>query len=196
MSQSLLKKTLLRMVLLGACAAAPVMPSSAPAQAADLVPLYKAPPPVYPSWTGFYVGGELGGKWADGTWTATSLRDRISRATASSSAIVAPLSALSFSGRLIVTMATRSVTASVRVWYATGKNLTARRTGADSAAHLLRCSALTLELIGRQIGPVLAPAHLSIVARRRGRYACLAAVEVRWSSVGPDHLRRRVPPCA
>jgi len=63
------------MVLLGACAAAPVMPSSAPAQAADLVPLYKAPPPVYPSWTGFYVGGELGGKWADGTWTATSLRD-------------------------------------------------------------------------------------------------------------------------
>jgi outer membrane immunogenic protein len=27
------------------------------------------------SWTGFYVGGDVGAKWTDSTWTATSLRD-------------------------------------------------------------------------------------------------------------------------
>jgi outer membrane immunogenic protein len=75
MIQSLFKTTLLKVVLFGACAAAMVPFWSAPAHAADLTPLYKAPPPVYSSWTGFYVGGELGGTWGDGTWTATSLRD-------------------------------------------------------------------------------------------------------------------------
>jgi len=27
------------------------------------------------AWTGFYVGGELGGKWADTAWTTTSTSD-------------------------------------------------------------------------------------------------------------------------
>lgn len=48
------------------------------ASAADLAP---APVPVYTkapiaapySWTGFYVGAAVGGKWADTTWTTTSL---------------------------------------------------------------------------------------------------------------------------
>jgi outer membrane immunogenic protein len=41
----------------------------ASANAADLAvkaPVYKAPPPVmYPSWAGFYLGGTVGGVWAD-----------------------------------------------------------------------------------------------------------------------------------
>jgi outer membrane immunogenic protein len=42
--------------------------------AADLrAPIYKAP--VVEDWTGAYIGVELGGKYADTTWTATSLRD-------------------------------------------------------------------------------------------------------------------------
>jgi len=40
--------------------------------------VYKAPPPqplpVY-SWTGFYVGGDVGAKWLRDKWTATSLFD-------------------------------------------------------------------------------------------------------------------------
>jgi len=46
------------------------------AGAADLP--VKAPPvaPIMaPAWTGFYVGGALGGKWADTTWTTTSTSD-------------------------------------------------------------------------------------------------------------------------
>jgi outer membrane immunogenic protein len=51
----------------------------ATASAADLAvkPAYKAPPVVAPvfNWTGFYVGGDLGGKWAPSTWTTTSTSD-------------------------------------------------------------------------------------------------------------------------
>lgn len=42
------------------------------ANAADMAaPVYKAPPVVAPSfsWTGFYIGGELGGAWANGNVT-------------------------------------------------------------------------------------------------------------------------------
>jgi len=46
---------------------------AASAAAADLPTYTKAPPP--PAWTGFYVGGEIGGKWSDATWTTTSLFD-------------------------------------------------------------------------------------------------------------------------
>jgi outer membrane immunogenic protein len=61
-----MKKTLLATVALSALVAAPAM-------AADLAvkaPLYKAPPPVYVySWTGCYVGGNVGGLWAHKEWT-------------------------------------------------------------------------------------------------------------------------------
>jgi len=46
---------------------------------ADLsVPVYKAPvtgAAALFSWTGFYVGGEVGGKWTDATWTTTPFLD-------------------------------------------------------------------------------------------------------------------------
>lgn len=48
------------------------------ASAADLptkASVYKAPAPSVHSWTGFYMGGSLGGKWADTTWTTTSTSD-------------------------------------------------------------------------------------------------------------------------
>jgi outer membrane immunogenic protein len=52
------------------------------AQAADLAtrPAYtKAPVAVEQvySWTGFYVGGELGGRWSKSTWTTDALQDPI-----------------------------------------------------------------------------------------------------------------------
>jgi outer membrane immunogenic protein len=48
--------------------------------AADLAarPVYKAPSPVIApisNWTGFYVGGELGGEWGQTNWTTTSTSD-------------------------------------------------------------------------------------------------------------------------
>jgi outer membrane immunogenic protein len=47
--------------------------ASASAQAADMAPvLMKAPPKPAPSWTGFYVGGELGARFTDPTWSTTS----------------------------------------------------------------------------------------------------------------------------
>jgi len=49
--------------------------ASSPSHAADLPVKYKAPPPPVASWTGFYVGGELGGKWETTSWSTTSLRD-------------------------------------------------------------------------------------------------------------------------
>jgi len=61
-----MKKILLATVALGALAAAPAM-------AADLrTPVYKAPPPpppVYFSWTGCYIGGNVGGLWVHREFT-------------------------------------------------------------------------------------------------------------------------------
>jgi outer membrane immunogenic protein len=57
----------------GFAGAAFCLAASGLAFAADM-PLKAPPPPPAPvwSWTGFYVGGELGGEWADTTWTTTS----------------------------------------------------------------------------------------------------------------------------
>ena len=48
------------------------------ASAADLPtkgPIYQAPVAIAPNWTGFYVGGSVGGRWADNTWTTTAVGD-------------------------------------------------------------------------------------------------------------------------
>ena len=45
-----------------------------PALAADMAaPVYKAPPPPPFSWNGFYIGGEIGGPWANGSVTDSLL---------------------------------------------------------------------------------------------------------------------------
>jgi outer membrane immunogenic protein len=43
------------------------------AGAADLAPVYKAPPPVW-DFSGFYVGGSLGDRLSDADWTTTCLQ--------------------------------------------------------------------------------------------------------------------------
>ena len=56
----------MRKLLLGVIAVAALV--AGPALAADLRarPIYKSPPPVTPyfSWTGCYLGGNVGGAWA------------------------------------------------------------------------------------------------------------------------------------
>jgi outer membrane immunogenic protein len=51
---------------------------AAPARAADISarPVYKTAPVAAPlpyNWTGFYIGGSLGGRWAEPVWTTTCL---------------------------------------------------------------------------------------------------------------------------
>ncbi len=58
--------------------------AGSPANAADIAPVYKAPPPVaYSSWTGLYVGVALGAKWGDIDWTTTCLGATCPTVTAS-----------------------------------------------------------------------------------------------------------------
>jgi outer membrane immunogenic protein len=49
--------------------------TTASANAADIGPAYKAPPPVVAApvpwtWTGFYIGAHIGGGWGTKEWTA------------------------------------------------------------------------------------------------------------------------------
>ena len=60
--------------------AAVAMMAAASAHAADLAPrpYTKAPEaPLVESWTGFYLGAELGGRWSNTTWTSTGLEDPV-----------------------------------------------------------------------------------------------------------------------
>jgi outer membrane immunogenic protein len=62
-------------VFLAGLAVAALAAGAMPAAAADLStwPIYKAPTitPSYYNWSGFYVGGHIGGGWADKDWTQT-----------------------------------------------------------------------------------------------------------------------------
>ena len=62
----------MKKVLLAGIAAAALY--GAPAFAADM-PVKAPPPPPAPvsSWTGLYVGGSIGGRWSDDTWTTTGI---------------------------------------------------------------------------------------------------------------------------
>jgi outer membrane immunogenic protein len=64
----MMRKLTLSVVLLGALAAGSVQVASA----ADL-PVKAPPPVVVSSWTGLYIGGELGAQWGDATWNTTCL---------------------------------------------------------------------------------------------------------------------------
>ncbi len=61
-----MKKLLLGSVAFAMLVAGPALAADLPAKA----PIYKAPPPVAAySWTGCYVGGNIGGLWASKDWT-------------------------------------------------------------------------------------------------------------------------------
>jgi len=63
----------MKKLLLASLGAVALM-STGSAFAADVaVPIYKAPPIVYSSWTGVYAGVEAGYKWSDMTWNTTCL---------------------------------------------------------------------------------------------------------------------------
>ncbi len=59
---------------IAAVASAAVFGFASGASAADLpVKAVAAPVAVAPSWTGFYIGGEVGGRWSNSTWTTYAL---------------------------------------------------------------------------------------------------------------------------
>src|SRR5262245_60517570 len=59
----------MRKLLLSGVATTAFLATSFAANAADLAPSYKAPPPVpYFSWTGIYIGGHAGGAWGRKDW--------------------------------------------------------------------------------------------------------------------------------
>ncbi len=66
----------MKKILLAGAALTALAIAALPAAAADLAarPVYKAPvavPMIY-NWTGFYIGGHIGGAWNDKEWTGTS----------------------------------------------------------------------------------------------------------------------------
>jgi outer membrane immunogenic protein len=64
-----------KLVKSGVAAAALVAGAALSAQAADMPVKAPSMAPVADNWTGIYVGGALGGKWANTTWTTTSTSD-------------------------------------------------------------------------------------------------------------------------
>src|SRR5438128_88628 len=70
----------MKKLLLGTVSAL-AMAAASSAGAADLTarPAYKAPPPIAApvpfTWTGFYVGGHLGGAWGTKEWDFTTFQE-------------------------------------------------------------------------------------------------------------------------
>ena len=64
----------MKKLVLGGLAIVAATMAALPASAADLRLPVKAPVMVQPafSWQGFYVGGSVGGRWADIDWTTTN----------------------------------------------------------------------------------------------------------------------------
>src|SRR5262245_55037022 len=62
-----MKKTLFAAVAAFAFAGGSALAADLPAKA----PTYKAPPPVYYNWTGFYIGGNAGYSWGHSPTTET-----------------------------------------------------------------------------------------------------------------------------
>jgi outer membrane immunogenic protein len=60
---NVVRKLLIASTALALIAATPVLAADLPAQTYAKTPVY-VPPPVY-NWTGFYIGGHIGGGWAD-----------------------------------------------------------------------------------------------------------------------------------
>jgi outer membrane immunogenic protein len=60
-----MKKALFAAVAAFAFAGGSALAADLPAKA----PTYKAPPPVYYNWSGFYIGAHAGGAWANTNWT-------------------------------------------------------------------------------------------------------------------------------
>ena len=64
-------RALFGIVAAGAFVAMPAMGADLPAK----VPIYKAPTaPIANNWTGFYLGGSVGGRWTNSEWTTTCLQ--------------------------------------------------------------------------------------------------------------------------
>ena len=57
----------MKRLFLASAAALVTLNACGSALAADMRPVYKAPPPVvvYDPWTGFYIGANIGGGWGD-----------------------------------------------------------------------------------------------------------------------------------
>src|SRR6201995_818811 len=58
-----MKKVFLSAVALSALVAAPAFAADMPARTYTKAPVYTPPQAIY-NWTGFYVGGHIGGAWA------------------------------------------------------------------------------------------------------------------------------------
>jgi outer membrane immunogenic protein len=91
---------------------------AAPAMAADLAPLYKAPAPALaPTWNGFYLGGTLGGAWSDNSVNVVTTNTFVNTGALSALGLTAgPASAVASTAN-IGTKGTTTITGGVEAGY-------------------------------------------------------------------------------